>query len=146
MTRLIPVKTDFTTLFGRLIVAFRKELRLSQTQLGERLRYDRSLIARLEAGRNIANLDNLHKLERLLIRQKLLERHGDLVLLAHRVASIFAHRGIGVVYGKLEEQGEVVQLDLATIDRVVAGVLDSYLAPPAEPVSEGPDAPWGDEE
>ncbi len=146
MSRLLPIKTDFTTVFGRLLVAFRKELGLSQTQLGEQLRDDRSLIARLEAGRNIANLDNLHKLERLLIQRNLISRHGDLVLLAHRVATIIANRGIGVVYGKLEEHGEVAQLDPANVDRVVASVLDSYLAPPTEPVSEGPEVPWGDEE
>lgn len=119
--------TDLTTILGRIILMFRRALGLSQAEFGDFLHYDRSLIARLEVGRNLANIDNIHQIETLLRQRQLMARHGDLVLLTNRVAYELSQRGFGLLHGRTEEVPGVAPMDMATLDRVVNGVVDTYI-------------------
>ena len=130
--------TTLSCVIGRLIALFRAEYGLSQAEFGAPIGYDRSLVARLEVGRNIINVDNIHDVEHLLVEGGLLARPGDLLLLGNRVALELHRRGYRVMTGKAEDHVGQELLDLSILDRVVASIADSYLQaeelpPPSSP-------------
>jgi len=123
----IPHAVDLSSIIGRIIAALRRELGASQAAIAGRLRWDRSLLARIESGRNTATIDNIFELEVLLQGEGLLARHGDLVELCGRVAREAKHRGLVPVVGKSEQQEGQESVEAATLDRIVARVVDDWL-------------------
>ena len=63
----IPNAVDLASIFGRIVAALRQEQGASQAVLAGRLTWDRSLLARIEAGRNTANIDNIFELEEVFM-------------------------------------------------------------------------------
>ena len=123
----IPHAVDLSSIIGRIIAALRRELGASQAAIAGRLRWDRSLLARIESGRNTATIDNIFELEVLLQGEGLLARHGDLVELCGRVAREAKRRGLVPVVGKSEQQEGQESVEAATLDRIVARVVDDWL-------------------
>lgn len=123
----IPHAVGLSSIIGRIIAALRRELGASQAAIAGRLRWDRSLLARIESGRNTATIDNIFELEVLLQGEGLLARHGDLVELSGRVAREAKRRGLVPVVGKSELQEGQESVEAATLDRIVARVVDDWL-------------------
>lgn len=126
MRRLKNQETDVTTVFGRVVSGLRRELGHSQARLAKDLNIDKSLLARVEIGRNMATIDNVMKLEEEFIAAELLEEHGDLVHLTSRATRALKRRGARVVYGKATEREGVTLVELTIMDRVISGVLDRW--------------------
>lgn len=137
MGRLSGFRTDVTTVFGRVVSILRKDLRLSQLQLADELRLDRSLLTRVEIGRNIATIDVMAKLEEYFLNEEVLTDHGDLMTLTSRVAEALQRRGAQVVYGKAGPSDQVALLDLGILDRVAARVVDRWMEEVEEDDEDG---------
>lgn len=118
--------TDITTVLGRLVSGMRRTMGISQEVLAQQLHIDKSLLARIEIGRNMATIDNVMKLEAEFMAVKMLEDHGDLVELTARAASALKRRGVRVVYGKAVEVEGAPLVELASLDRLISGVLDRW--------------------
>ena len=129
----------FTTGPAEIIAMLRQELGSSQAALAGRLTWDRSLLARIESGRNTATIDNIFELEEVYVAGGLLAEHGDLVTLTAYVVKEAMRRGLRVVVGKSERPEGQESVEVATLDRIVARVVDDWLVDlRAEPEPEPP--------
>ncbi len=122
----IPGAIDLATITGRIVAAFRHEQGATQATLARRMRWDRSLLARVEAGRNTATIDNLFELEEVFLADGLVRRHGDLVELVGRVVYEAKRRRLSPVVGRTGT-GEQPSAETALVDRIVARVVDDWL-------------------
>ncbi len=135
----IPHAVDLSSIIGRIVAALRQELALSQAALSGRMQWDRSLLARIEAGRNTANIDNLFELEEVFMAEDLIASHGDLLELCSRVAHEAKRRGLRPVVGRTAKPEGQVSVETATLDRIVARIVDDWLeAMKEEPVPTPP--------
>ena len=135
----IPNAVELTTITGRIVALLRQELGASQAVLAGRLTWDRSLLARVESGRNTATIDNIFELEEVYVSEGLIAEHGDLVVLTSRVVREAKRRGLRVVVGKSERPEGQESVEVATLDRIVARVVDDWLVDlRAEPEPEPP--------
>ena len=123
----IPHAVALSSIIGRIVAALRQEMGLSQAALAGRVRWDRSLLARIEAGRNTANIDNLFELEEVLMAEDLLASHGDLLELCSRVAHESKRRGLRPVVGRIAKPEGQPSVETATLDRIVARIVDDWL-------------------
>jgi len=123
----IPHAVDLSSIIGRIVAALRQELGLSQAALSGRIQWDRSLLARIEAGRNTANIDNLFELEEVFLAEDLIASHGDLMELCSRVAHEAKRRGLRPVVGRTAKPERQVSVETATLDRIVARIADDWL-------------------
>jgi len=122
----IPNAIDLATLFGRIVATFRGQLALSQAALATKLGWDRSLLARLESGRNIASIENIFELEEVFVQAGLLHTHGDLMWLLDRVLREAVRRGLRPVVGRVE-RNQAESVDVAVAERIVVRVVDDWL-------------------
>lgn len=134
-----------STIIGRIVARLRIEMVLTQAQLAERLQFDRSLLTRIETGRNTVNADHLFLLEQVFIRGGRLGHHGDLLYLAARVAGRLKRRGAVPVYGVLPKPDSVGEVETPAVDRVVVLILDEWIAGRADTRGRRPDADEPDE-
>ena len=135
----IPNAVDLASIFGRIVAALRQEQGASQAVLAGRLTWDRSLLARIEAGRNTANIDNIFELEEVFMADGLIAAHGDLVELTNRVVREAKRRGLRPVVGRMERPEGQESVETATLDRIVARIVDDWLVDlRAEPEPEPP--------
>lgn len=123
----IPNAVDLSTIIGRIIAALRQEQGASQATLAGRMTWDRSLLARIEAGRNTANIDNIFELEELFIADDLMDRHGDLVELCSRVVREAKRRGLRPVVGRTTKPEGEEPVDAPTLERIIARIIDDWL-------------------
>jgi transcriptional regulator with XRE-family HTH domain len=123
----IPHAVDLSSVIGRIVAALRQELGLSQAALSGRLQWDRSLLARIEAGRNTVNIDNLFELEEVFVAEELIASHGDLLELCSQVVYEARRRGLRPVVGRTERQEGQESVETATLDRIVARIVDDWL-------------------
>ncbi len=114
------------TITGRVVAALRHEQGATQSALAGRMRWDRSLLARIEAGRNTATIDNLFELEEILLADGLIRRHGDLVELVNRVVRVAKRRGLRPVVGRPAGE-EQPSAEPAAVERIVGRVIDDWL-------------------
>ena len=105
---------DLTTIFGRIVGMLRQELGLSQAAFSEGLKWERSLIARIETGRNMASIDNIFE-------------HGDLVTLTARASREAIRRGLRPIYGETAKPDGDSPVEVPTLDRIVARIVDDWL-------------------
>ena len=135
----IPNAVDLSSIFGRVIAALRQEQGASQATLASRMSWDRSVLARIEAGRNTANVDNIFEMEEVFMADTLIERHGDLLELTSRVVHEAKGRGLRPVVGRMERPEGQESVETATLDRIVARIVDDWLVDlRAEPEPEPP--------
>jgi transcriptional regulator with XRE-family HTH domain len=118
---------DLTTIFGRIVGMLRQELGLSQAAFSEGMKWERSLIARIETGRNMATLDNIFELEQRFMEEKLIYGHGDLVELTARATREAIRRGLRPVYGAVSKPEGDAPVEVPTLDRIVARIVDDWL-------------------
>ncbi len=118
---------DLTTIFGRIVGLLRQELGQSQATFAERMGWDRSLLARVESGRNLASIDNIFELEQRFIEDKLIVGHGDLVELTAKATNDAIRRGLRPVYGSSAKPEGEAPVEVPTLDRIVARVVDDWL-------------------
>jgi transcriptional regulator with XRE-family HTH domain len=118
---------DLTTIFGRIIGMLRQELGLSQAAFSEGMKWERSLIARIETGRNMATLDNIFELEQRFMEEKLIYSHGDLVELTGRATREAIRRGLRPIYGATAKPEGDAPVEVPTLDRIVARIVDDWL-------------------
>jgi transcriptional regulator with XRE-family HTH domain len=118
---------DLTTIFGRIVGMLRQELGLSQAAFSEGMKWERSLIARIETGRNMATLDNIFELEQRFMEEKLIYGHGDLVELTARATREAIRRGLRPVYGAVAKPEGDAPVEVPTLDRIVARIVDDWL-------------------
>lgn len=118
---------DLTTIFGRIVGMLRQELGLSQAAFSEGMKWERSLIARIETGRNMATLDNIFELEQRFMEEKLIYGHGDLVELTARATREAIRRGLRPVYGAIAKPEGDAPVEVPTLDRIVARIVDDWL-------------------
>jgi len=123
----IPNAVDLSSIVGRIVAAFRRELGLSQAALSGHMQWDRSLLSRIEAGRNTANIDNLFELEGVFMAEGLIASHGDLTELCSRVAHEAKRRGFRPVVGRTPKPEGQVSVETTTLDRIVARIIDDWL-------------------
>ena len=132
MPRLSGQVIDVTTVFGRVTSALRRELKVSQAVFADELKMDRSLLARVESGRNVATINDIVRLEQRFRKTELLEEHGDLYSLTLKVVSVLDRRGARVALGKIRlKEGEEV-MDTAVVDRITLRVVDRFFEDPDE--------------
>jgi transcriptional regulator with XRE-family HTH domain len=118
---------DLTTIFGRIVGMLRQELGLSQAAFSEGLKWERSLIARIETGRNMASIDNIFELEERFMEEKLIFEHGDLVTLTARASREAIRRGLRPIYGETAKPDGDSPVEVPTLDRIVARIVDDWL-------------------
>jgi transcriptional regulator with XRE-family HTH domain len=123
----IPHAVVLSSIIGRIVASLRQELGLSQAALSQRMQWDRSLLARIEAGRNTANIDNLFELEEVFLAKDLIASHGDLLELCSRVAHEAKRRGLRPVVGRSAKPQGQPSVETATLDRIVARIVDDWL-------------------
>lgn len=111
--------SEINLIFGRLVRAFRRRLELSQTTFAAELGTERSHLARVEGGRNLANIDDVLRIESALSRRGLLPQRGYLCLLAAQVEERLAT-------SDLEASPEMpgLKASLAKIDAVISELLE----------------------
>ena len=122
----IPNAVDLASIIGRIVAALRQEQGASQAVLAGRLTWDRSLLARIEAGRNTATIDNIFELEEVFMADGLIESHGDLVELTSRVVHEAKRRGLRPVVGRADKL-DAASVETVTLDRIVARIVDDWL-------------------
>ena len=127
MSTLTGTTVDLTTILGRIVSALRLELRHSQASFARELDIDRSLLARIESGRNTATIDNVFLIEEALIQGGLIHWHGDLTVLAARAVGEIKGRGGRTIYGNIPKPEGDASLETAALDRIVALVVDGWL-------------------
>ena len=118
---------DLSSIIGRIVAALRREQGVSQATLAARMSWDRSLLSRIEAGRNTATIDNIFELEEVFLVDGLIEGHGALVALTSRVAHEAKRRGLRPVVGRVARPEGQQSVELATLDRIVARIVDDFL-------------------
>jgi transcriptional regulator with XRE-family HTH domain len=134
----VPNAVDLSTIIGRIVAALRQEQGASQAALAGRMTWDRSLLARIEAGRNTANIDNIFELEEVFMADGLIGGHGDLIELCSRVVRESKRRGLRPVVGRTDKPEGEEPVDAPTLERIVARIVDDWLEalrtePPPKP-------------
>jgi transcriptional regulator with XRE-family HTH domain len=132
MSTLTGTTIDLTTILGRTVAALRQELRHSQASFARVLDIDRSLLARIESGRNTATIDNVFLIEEAFIQAGVLHWHGDMTMLAARIVGEIKQRGGRALYGNLPKPEGDAPLETTALDRIVALVVDGWLQELAE--------------
>jgi transcriptional regulator with XRE-family HTH domain len=127
MPNALTGSVDLTTIFGRVVAALRADLPESQAGFARVLEIDRSLLARIESGRNTASIDHIVLIEEAFIRANRIRWHGDLLILAARVAREVKVRGGMAVYGNVPRPEGNEDLGVSVLDRIVAVVVDQWL-------------------
>ncbi len=123
----VPNAVDLSTIIGRIVAALRQEQGASQAALASRMTWDRSLLARIEAGRNTANIDNIFELEKVFMADRLIGGHGDLIELCSRVVRESKRRGLRPVVGRTVKPDGEEPVDAPTLERIVARIVDDWL-------------------
>lgn len=118
---------DLSTFFGRVVAALRQETGRSQSALAREMGWDRSLLSRIESGRNTATIDNVLQLELTFKAYGLLEEHGELLWLLSEVMRAGTDRGFVPVLGQMPKPHEGELAPVAALDRLVMVVLDEWL-------------------
>jgi transcriptional regulator with XRE-family HTH domain len=126
MMRTRTPNLSLSGIVGRIVASLRMEQGVPQVELAGRLGWDRSLLARIETGRNTANIEHLFELEEVFLADGLLESHGDLLELCNRVVQEARRRGARVMVGRSAEAGEQ-ELETSLVDRLVARIVDDWL-------------------
>jgi transcriptional regulator with XRE-family HTH domain len=117
---------DLSTILGRVIAALRGDTRESQARFGDAIGWDRSLLSRIESGRNTATIDNIVELGELFLQRGLIGRRGDLVDLTCLVVDELVRRGHHATYGLLRLPDGEHLANGRELDRIVAVVLDGW--------------------
>lgn len=123
----IPNAVDLSTIIGRIVAALRHEQGATQAALAERMSWDRSLLARIESGRNTANIDHLFELEETYLADGLIRGHGALLDLCNRVVREAKRRGLRPVVGNVPKPEGEEAVEPAVLDRIVARIVDDWL-------------------
>ena len=123
----IPHAVDLSSIIGRIVAALRQEQGASQAALSARMSWDRSLLARIEAGRNTANIDNIFELEEVFMADGLIEGHGDLTKLCALVVHEARRRGLRPVVGHTESPEGEEPVEAPSLDRIVGRIVDDWL-------------------
>ena len=123
----IPSAVDLSSIIGRIVAALRREQGASQATLAGRMGWDRSLLSRIEAGRNTATIDNIFELEVVFLADGLIESHGALVALTGLVVHESVRRGLRPVVGRTSAAEGQQSVEVAALDRIVARIVDDFL-------------------
>jgi transcriptional regulator with XRE-family HTH domain len=123
----VPNAVELSSIFGRIVAALRQEQGASQSTLAARMSWDRSLLARIESGRNTANIEHIFELEEVFTADGLLAGHGDLLELTHVVVREAVRRGLRPVVGRTAPEEGQATVEAAALDRIVARVVDDWL-------------------
>lgn len=117
-------RVELTTIFGRLVAILRALAGHTQGSFAQLLCVDRSLLARIETGRNMATLDHILLIESKLRELGRISGPGHLVSLCNAVAVSIIQRGGNVAYRK-DPAGLPAQVSIPTaaLDVVVSQVL-----------------------
>ncbi len=118
---------DLSTILGRVIAGLRQETGKSQAKLASEMGWDRSLLSRIESGRNTATIDNIFELEEAFLRDELIAEHGDLTSLLARVVRQAKQRGHRPVYGQTAKPSGEDPIPTPALDRIVLAVVDRWL-------------------
>lgn len=118
---------DLSTIFGRLVAGLRKESGKSQATLAAELSWDRSLLSRIESGRNTANIDNIIELEQALKAMGLIVRDGDLNAMVVEVARELKKEGFRPAVGVTPKPPGEEPVPAPALDRIVGRVLHRWL-------------------
>lgn len=93
-TSIVDISVDLDVLFGQILRHLRTTAGHTQAQLADALGWDRSLIVRIEAGRNTPTIHELVALEQLLLANQLIDAPGRLLDMVHRVLAMFPAMGM----------------------------------------------------
>lgn len=91
-----PYATDITSVFGRTLAALRAEAGLSQTDLANQMKMDRTAVARLEIGRTTLSVPVVAAAEQILLSRQAIRQPGDLTVLSARVTERLLAQGVMV--------------------------------------------------
>ena len=125
--RVASLGVPLTTLFGRVVAGLRQEAKLSQGALADRLAWERTLLGRVETGRNTATVDNIFELDAFFVEAGLLDRRGDLWALFTRAAQTVTRRGMVVLVDRDAPPDGVDVADSRDLDRIVRRVVEDWL-------------------
>ena len=123
---------NVTTVFGRVVAAMRRESRLSQAGFAAEMRVDRSHLARIETGRNIATVDDIFRIGGVLDRLDVVSGEGDLMGITLEAIQEVRDRRTRVAFGKLAPRPGETVMDGRLLDRTVIRVVDGWLEEHAE--------------
>ena len=123
----VPNAVDLATIIGRIVASLRKEMGITQAALAGHMKWDRSVLARIEAGRNTANIDNIFELEEQFMADRLIEGHGDLTKLCALVVHEARRRGLRPVVGHTESPEGEEPVEAPSLDRIVGRIVDDWL-------------------
>lgn len=118
---------DVSTIFGRLVAGLRRESGKSQVTLAAELSWDRSLLSRIESGRNTATIDNIIELEQALKAMGLIMKDGDLTAMVADVARELKKEGFRPAVGMTPKPPGEEPVPAPALDRIVGGVLHRWL-------------------
>ena len=118
---------DLSTILGRVVAGLRQESGKSQAAFSAEIGWDRSLLSRVESGRNTATIDNIFELEEAFIREELIAHHGDLTDLLARVVRQARRRGLRPVYGQMAKPSGEDPIPTPALDRIVLAVVVRWL-------------------
>lgn len=93
-TSIVDISVDLDVLFGQILRHLRTTAGHTQAQLADALGWDRSLIVRIEAGRNTPTIHELVALEQLLLANQLIDAPGHLLDLVHKALAVFPALGM----------------------------------------------------
>lgn len=123
----IQLVVDLTTAFGRVVAALRNALHLTQTDMSDDLGWPRGVLARVETGRNTANIDNIVELEDFFIARELIHRRGELTELTCGIVRELQDRGHRAIYGNQPKPDGDDPIDAPGLDRIVGTYVDNWL-------------------
>lgn len=118
---------DLSTILGRVVAGLRQDLGKSQAKFSAEIGWDRSLLSRIESGRNSATFDNVFELEEAFLREERISEHGDLTRLTERVVRRARARGLRPVYGQIAKPSGEEPIATPALDRIVLAVIDRWL-------------------
>lgn len=121
-----PNATDVTSVFGRTLAALRSAAGLSQVELGDLLKMDRTAIARLEIGRTTLSVPVVAAAEQVLLRLQAIRRPGDLTALGERTTERLLAQGVTVCVDRPPAHMPI--LPTRTLVRAAEAVIDAWIA------------------
>lgn len=121
-----PYATDITSVFGRTLAALRSAAGLSQVELGDLLKMDRTAIARLEIGRTTLSVPVIAAAEQVLLRLQALRRPGDLTALGDRTTERLLSQGVTVCVDRPPSHLPV--LPTRALVRAAEATIDAWVA------------------
>ncbi len=124
---------DLSTIFGRIVAGLRQETGKSQARFSEEMGWDRSLLSRIESGRNTPTFDNVFELEEAFLKARLIGAHGDLTRLAVQVVREAQGRGFRAIYGQIPKPPGEEPVATAALDRIVLAIVDRWLTDEEQP-------------